>query len=161
MTSSVSSSVSPSLSPSLSPSVMSSFIALALGSSILGGCAVSSVSTPRETTPVGHVQLDLAVRPTAEASRTFPALVAASLPTADRSARQIRHELGETASVEVRLCVAASGSVESIEIARSSSLSVFDAAVIADARSWRFAPTPGPESLRTCERATITYRPRA
>jgi len=145
----------------MTSSVLSSSVSLALGSLILGACAAGSVATPRDTTSGARVHLDLAVRPTAEASRTFPEVVAASLPSADRSARQIRHELGETASVEVQLCVAASGQVDSIAITRSSNLAAFDAAVIADARSWRFAATPGPEALRTCERATITYRPRA
>ena len=145
----------------MTASILSFSISVSLGSLLLGACAAGAVAVERDPAPGTRVQLDLAVRPSADASRAFPAIVHANLPSADRSARQIRHELGETASVEVRLCVAASGHVDSIAITRGSNLPAFDASVIADAQRWRFAASPGPSELRTCERATITYRPRA
>jgi TonB family protein len=123
-----------------------------------GACATTStLNVEREEPASSSVQLDLV--PHTDATRTFPAVVAARLPTADRLASQIRYELGESASVDVRLCVAAGGSVESIAITRGSNLPAFDDSVIADASSWQFAAMPGPATLRTCEQATITYRP--
>lgn len=125
----------------------------------IGACATSSTLQLDREEPAGSlVQLDLV--PHADATRTFPTLIAARLPGADRLAGQIRYELGDTASVDVRLCVAAAGRVESIAIVRSSSVPSFDDSVIADAKSWQFAALPGPATLRTCEHATITYRPR-
>lgn len=126
--------------------------------SSLGACATTSTLQVEREEPAGSsVQLDLV--PHADATRTFPAVIAAHLPTADRLASQIRYELGSAASVDVRLCVAAAGRVESIAITRGSNLPAFDESVIADATSWQFAAMPGPATLRTCEQATITYRP--
>jgi TonB family protein len=126
----------------------------------LGACATTTIGgLDRGSSSPSSVRLDLV--PHADATRTFPAVIAARLPTADRLAAQIRYELGEAASVDVRLCVAAAGRVESIAITRSSNLPAFDDSVIADASTWQFAALPGPATLRTCEHATITYRPRA
>lgn len=128
---------------------------------VLGACATGTVGLDRETAPRSGVQLDLVRHGDADATRTFPALVAAQLPGADGLATEIRTELGQTASLEVHLCVAPGGTVRSIEVTRSSNLPAFDQAVVTDARHWQFAALPGPAELRTCERATITYRPRA
>lgn len=127
--------------------------------SCFGACATTSTLHADRDEPSGSsVRLDLV--PHADATRAFPEVVAVRLPTADRLAGPIRHELGDTASVEVRLCVAAAGRVESIAITRSSNLPAFDDSVMTDAKSWQFAAMPGPATLRTCEHATITYRPR-
>lgn len=140
---------------------MSTLRCLVLGSLLLAACATTRAVVEPDASPrTGAVRLDL-VPAAADTLRTFPALVEARLPGADRMARSIRHELGEAASLEVRLCVATAGHVESIAITRGSRLPAFDAAVIADARAWRFAALPGPAHLRTCEQATVTYRPRA
>jgi len=141
-----------------------SFMKLVLLSSVLlsglGACAsTSTLGLPREASATSSVRLELVPHP--DATRTFPAVIAARLPTADRLAGPIRYELGDAASVEVKLCVAAPGQVESIAITRSSNLAAFDDSVVADAKRWRFEPMPGPATLRTCEQATITYRPRA
>jgi len=129
--------------------------------SSLGACATTSTMTGLDRDPSGASSVRLDLVPHADATRTFPDLVTARLPTADRLANQIRYELGESASIDVRLCVAAVGRVESIAITRRSNLPAFDDSVLADAKSWQFAAMPGPATLRTCEQATITYRPRA
>lgn len=126
---------------------------------LLGACATGNVGLDREISPRASVKLDLV--PHRDATRTFPAVVDARLPSADRLSNQVLTELGDTASLEVRLCVAAAGSVASIEVTRSSKFPAFDQAVIVDAQSWQFASLPGPGNLKTCERATVTYRPRA
>lgn len=95
----------------------------------------------------------------AAAAWTFPALVAAPVPRADRLVDEIRTELGERASLEVRLCVAPAGQIRELVITRGSRLAALDQAILADAAHWVFAATPGPARLRTCERATIVYRP--
>ena len=128
--------------------------------SSLGACATTStLGLAGEDASSSSVHLDLV--PHADATRTFPAVITARLPSADRLAGQIRYELGDAASVEVTLCVAARGQVESIAITRSSNLAAFDDSVLADAKSWQFEAMPGPATLRTCEQATVTYRPRA
>jgi hypothetical protein len=112
---------------------------LLLCSAVLGGCASSVTALEREgafdTSRRGSIQLDLVAH--ADATRTFPSVIEARLPTADRLASQIRFELGDRAAVDVRLCVAAAGTVDSITVLRSSTLPAFD------------------------DDATITYQPRS
>lgn len=123
-------------------------------------CATTGVpAMDREPHTGSRVELDLV--PRADATRVFPQALDPRLPAADRVAHQIRAELGDVASIEVRLCVAAEGRVTSVEVVRSSTMPTFDRSVIADAMQWKFAALPGPTSARTCERATITYRPHA
>ena len=131
-----------------------------LAALLLSACATTGTPTTFGTEPSrtgSRVQLDLV--PHADASRVFPAAIDPRLPRADRLSTQIRAELGETASLEVRLCVAPQGTVASVEVLRGSSLEAFDQSVIADAMSWQFEALPGPASVKTCERATITYHP--
>lgn len=133
-----------------------------LSALLLSACATTSATTSlptpeREARTGSRVQLDLV--PHADASRVFPQAIDPRLPRADRVAHQIRAELGDAASIEVRLCVAAEGRVRSVEVLRGSTMAAFDESVIADAMQWQFAALPGPSSAHTCERATITYRP--
>ncbi|MBA3465327.1 MAG: TonB family protein [Deltaproteobacteria bacterium] len=125
----------------------------------LGACATTGTSTlDREPHSTGsRVHLDLAVH--ADAQRLFPAAIDPRLPSADRLAPQILAELGNRASIEVKLCVAPEGRVSSVEVLKSSTLTAFDQSVMADAMSWQFSALPGPANVRTCERATITYLP--
>ena len=133
---------------------------VAISAILMSACATTGLPTPdRELHAGSRVELDLV--PHADATRVFPAAIDPRLPSADRVAHQIRAELGEAASIEVRLCVAPEGRVSSVEVLRGSNLPAFDQSVIADAMSWQFAALPGPDSVRTCERATITYRPHA
>ncbi len=129
-----------------------------LSAMLLGACATTGTATlDREAHAGSRVQLDLA--PHADANRLFPAAIDPRLPSADRVAHQILAQLGDTASIEVKLCVAPEGRVSSVEVLRSSNLTAFDDSVMADAMHWEFAALPGPANVRTCERATITYRP--
>jgi TonB family protein len=130
-------------------------------STLLAACATTSTPSmfDREAHSGSRVQLDLA--PHADASRVFPAAIDPRLPSADRLAPQILAELGDAASIEVKLCVVPEGTVSSVEVLKSSSLPVFDQSVMTDALRWQFAAQPGPQSVRSCERATITYRPHA
>jgi TonB family protein len=97
--------------------------------------------------------------PTGEAKHLSPRAIDPQLPTADRLARVIEANLGEQATVAVRFCVTPAGRVASATLERSSKLALFDDAVMADVRDWRFAAQPGPESLKTCEIATVVYLP--
>jgi len=127
---------------------------------LFSACATTGTPSTLGTEPArtgSRVQLDLAVH--ADAARVFPAAIDPRLPRADRLAHQIRATLGDTASLEVRLCVAPQGTVTSVELLRGSSNEAFDQSVIADAMSWQFEALPGPASVKTCERATITYHP--
>jgi len=127
---------------------------------VLSACATTGTPSTFGTEPArtgSKVQLDLV--PHADASRVFPSAIDPRLPRADRLATQIRSALGDSASLEVRLCVAPQGTVASVEVLRGSSLAAFDQSVIADAMSWQFEALPGPASVKTCERATITYHP--
>ena len=89
----------------------------------------------------------------------LPQAIDPQLRSADRLARTIDAQLGQQASVDVRLCVTPAGRVASATLARGSSLDTFDAAVLSDVQAWQFAAMPGPESLQSCELATIVYRP--
>ena len=91
--------------------------------------------------------------------RVLPQAIDPLLPTADRIARVIVARLGDEASVEVRLCVSPAGRVVDAKLERGSSYQPFVQAVMTDIAGWRFAPQPGPDSVRTCDRATIVYRP--
>lgn len=134
-----------------------------ISAALLGACATTTGTTTTSTFERGHTgsRVELSLAPHADATRVFPQAIDARLPGADRLATEIRTELGDAASVDVRLCVAPEGSVSSIEVLRGSNLAAFDQSVIADAMRWQFAALPGPANVRTCEQATITYRPHA
>lgn len=95
----------------------------------------------------------------ADTTQLTPQAIDPQLPSADRLARVIDSELGEHASVDVRMCVTPGGQVSTVKVERSSTLAAFDDAVVADVAQWRFATQPGPDTLKTCELATIVYRP--
>src|SRR5438128_951244 len=105
---------------------------------LFSACATTGTPTTLGTEPArtgSRVQLDLV--PHADATRMFPNAIDPRLPRADRLSNQIRAELGDTASLEVRLCVAPQGTVTSVEVLRGSTFADFDQSVIADAMSWQ------------------------
>ena len=102
------------------------------------------------------VQLKLV--PSHDASRVFPEAIDPTLPSADRFAHSIHMRFGEQLVAELDLCVATTGKVTSAKLVESTGLAELDAAIESDAAAWRFEPMPGPNSLKTCERAQVTYR---
>jgi TonB family protein len=90
--------------------------------------------------------------------RLVPHAIEPLLPSADRIARVVEARLGSTAMVDVRYCVSPQGRVTSAKLERSSSFDAFDQAVMADVIGWKFTAQPGPETMRTCEIATVVYR---
>lgn len=126
---------------------------------LLSACATSgSLGVDPQSSTRARVSL-VPVAGGEDASQVVPRAVDPALPRADRMARVIDARLGDTASVDVRLCVTPAGHVESATLERSSTLPQFDQAVMSDVAAWQFAAQPGPDTLRTCEIATIVYRP--
>jgi TonB family protein len=76
-----------------------------------------------------------------------------SLPSADRIAPWIKQKLGDTASADIRLCIAPDGHVTSVGIVKTSSYTAFDNAVMTDVTDWHFAQS---DSYR-CMKTTIAY----
>jgi hypothetical protein len=94
-------------------------------------------------------------------ARVFPQAQDPQLPSADRISRQIRDEVGDVASAEVRLCVGADGRVQRVQLLRGSSSWVFDEALVHDMTDWQFSGTPGATTSlqrQNCEIAKVSYR---
>jgi TonB family protein len=106
-----------------------------------------------------HARVSLVPLAADNTAQLVPKAMDPQLPSADRLAHQIDARLGVEASVDVRFCVTPAGHVASAELQRGSTLAAFDAAVMADVRDWKFAAHPGPDTLKTCEIATVVYRP--
>jgi TonB family protein len=124
---------------------------------LLSACATTG-ALGVDPQPSSHARVAL-VPAAADTAQVIPQAIDPQLPTADRLARLIDAQLGEQASVDVRFCVTPAGRVASAKLERSSRLQLFDDAVMTDLQAWRFAAQPGPATLKTCESATIVYRP--
>jgi len=124
---------------------------------VFSACASSGTLGIDPQTPT-HARVTL-VPAVADTAQVIPQAIDPQLPSADRLARVIDARLGEQASIAVRFCVTPAGRVASAKLERSSTLASFDDAVLTDVQDWRFAAQPGPETLQTCESATIVYRP--
>jgi TonB family protein len=130
-----------------------------LAVAVVSGCASTGVPhIDHERGP--RARVTLAPIAADETVRVVPNAIEPMLPSADRVARAIATRLGSEATVDVRYCVSAAGKVVSAELARTSTYEQFDQAVMRDIVGWQFAAQPGPGSLRTCQDATIIYRPR-
>lgn len=125
---------------------------------LLSACATTGSLgvDPQSST---HARVSLVPAAAEDTSQVVPRAIDPQLRSADRLSRMIDAQLGDQASVDVRLCVTPAGQVSSATLERSSTLAAFDQAVMSDVASWRFAAQPGPDTLRTCEIATIVYRP--
>jgi TonB family protein len=97
-------------------------------------------------------------RPAAAAGVAFQAPISHRVPSVDRIAYAIRMQLNGLATAELDLCVAPAGNVVAVTLAKSSSMTEFDAALLRDARRWQFATLPGPSSVQHCRRQLIEYR---
>jgi hypothetical protein len=134
-----------------------------LGASLmlLAACATGSAGLDREAVP--HARARFEITSVEDTDPTFPMAKDPRLPSADRLSHVILSKLDGVASVEVHLCVAPDGHVQGLSVVRGSSIADFDAAVKNDVADWQFSGMPGSSSfassLRSCELATITYRP--
>jgi TonB family protein len=126
---------------------------------VFAACASSGTLGIDPQGPSSHARVSLQPPAAEDTKQLLPQAIDPQLPTADRLARVIDARLGHEASVGVRLCVTPAGRVSSATLERSSTLAMFDDAVLADVQRWQFAAQPGPEMLKTCEIATIVYRP--
>ena len=128
---------------------------------LLAACATGGAGLDREAGP--HARARFEVTSVEDTDPEFPVARSPRLPSADRLSHVIWSKLDGVASVDVRLCVAPDGRVQGLSVVRGSSLADFDAAVKNDVADWQFSGMPGTSSfasnLRTCEYATITYRP--
>ena len=131
----------------------------ALLSSVVFAACASTGSLGIDPQSSTHARVNLVPAVTADTSQVVPRALDPQLRSADRLARLIDAQLGERASLDVRLCITPAGRVSSATVERGSTLAAFDDAVMSDVASWQFAAQPGPASLRTCETATIVYRP--
>ena len=109
--------------------------------------------------PTAHAKVTFAPVAGDETVKLVPQAVAPLLPSADRIARVIDARLDGEARVDVHYCVSPAGKVVEAKLERGSSLEAFDQAVITDIVGWQFETQPGPANVRTCESATIVYRP--
>jgi TonB family protein len=125
---------------------------------LLSACATTGLPGA-EREPAPHARVVLAPLAGEDTVRLVPQAVDPMLPSADRIARVVEARLGHEATVDIRYCVSPTGKVTEATLERSSSLDQFDQAVMADIVDWQFEAKPGPDSLRTCDRATIVYRP--
>ena len=125
---------------------------------LLSGCATTgALGTEHE--PVAHAKISLAPLPGDETVRLVPHAIEPLLPSADHIARIIDTRLGGQASVDVRYCVSPAGKVVDAKLERGSELAQFDQAVMHDIVDWQFEAQAGPETVRTCQSATIVYTP--
>lgn len=127
---------------------------------LLSACAAAGslgVDPQRSSPSSSAASLDLAAAPIAASA--VPQVIAPRLPRADRIAHVIAARLGAEASVDVRFCVTPGGRIASATLDRGSSLPAFDAAVLDDLATWRFAPEPGADTTSACRLATIVYHP--
>lgn len=123
-------------------------------------CATTGIPAERDAHALGaRVELDFAHAADSTARAVFPAARDPRLPSADRIARRLAFLVGDTgaAAADVDVCVAPSGRVASAALARPSGIATFDRAVMADVGAWQFAAMPGPDSVKSCERLTISY----
>ena len=125
---------------------------------LLSGCATTgALGVDRE--PTEHARITLAPLAGEDTIRLVPQALDPLLPSADRISRVVEARLGGEASVDLRYCVSPAGKVIEAKLLRSSTLDAFDHAVMSDVVGWQFAVQPGPDSVRSCDRATIVYRP--
>jgi len=126
---------------------------------LVSGCASTGALHLDGESSAPHARVTLAPLTADETVHVVPHAIEPMLPSADHVSRAIIANLGAEASVDVRYCVSPAGRVVSAELARTSSYEPFDQAVMHDIVGWQFAAQPGPEALKTCQAATIIYRP--
>ena len=129
---------------------------IAVSCVLFAACASHSNGVARETALRASARVEMKV--TGATAKARPAATQPQLPSVDQISGELRAGLGEVASADVDLCIAPDGHVQGVKLVRGSSHAAFDQAVLRDMRDWQFASTFA-SNLRTCESATITYRP--
>lgn len=131
---------------------------LALGLASITACAATEYERtrlPEPAQPAARLELtatDVAAAP------SFPRrLTAPSAPrAADRHAARVVAERGGAARTDVELCVGGDGAVTDVALVRGSGIDGLDAALIAEARGWRYQPLPL-ASATVCQQLAIDY----
>jgi hypothetical protein len=126
---------------------------------MFAACAgAGAMHLDRETSSHAAPRFKLIAVP--DTSQAFPEAKQPRLPSADRISRQIRNELGDVASADVRLCVARDGRVARVDLVRPTRFVEFNRALVDDIPDWQFSALPGSatDAAPHCEVATINYR---
>ena len=75
------------------------------------------------------------------------------LHNADRLQSYVRDEIGTKAKLDLRVCVAADGHVQRVDLVHGTKLPQFDRAVMTDVASWRYST----DSIPRCVITKLTY----
>ena len=124
----------------------------------LAACAASSTGRGPEVASPQRSGLAIALVADDAARPSFPRrLTAADTRGADRLAHRVAAELGGQAHARLRLCVGGDGAVTSAELARGSGIAELDAALVDEARRWRYEPL-ALASATACQQVELSYR---
>ncbi len=78
---------------------------------------------------------------------------APELHSADRLQPYVRDQIGTIAKVDLRVCIAPDGHVQSVNLLHGTKLAKFDHAVMTDVTSWRYTT----DSIPRCVKTTVEY----
>jgi len=123
------------------------------------GCATTGNGLPgRDGKRPDHDIGDISPDGKDDAPRTqLTRLSSPELPRADRLYHRIETERAGLASTQVRLCVAPSGTVDTVEVVEGSGLAEYDQTVVDSVSSWQYAAFAAPAETRVCENLTVAY----
>jgi hypothetical protein len=130
-------------------------LALSLAACATSGAGVGAIRVDPEPTPRARPHLALKAK---GSPRWFPAALDPRLPSADLMARQVREEIGDVASADVRLCVTPAGKVQDVQLVRGTALAEFNRALVHDIADWQFSGSAGSTGANNCQVTTINYR---
>lgn len=136
-------------------SKLAALLALSLAACATSGAGVGAIRVDPEPTPRARPHLVMKVK---TPRREFPAALDPKLPSADLIARQVREEIGDVASADVRLCVTPDGKVQNVQLVRGTALAEFNRALVHDIAEWQFSGSAGWASVENCQVTTINYR---
>jgi TonB family protein len=140
-------------------SKFTAIFSISIASLALAACATGGLTSDRDSAPSARPNLRLDSVPAVGADLIFPKAVTTDIVNANRVQHQVRARLGERATAELDLCVSPQGNVTKVALARSSSLTAFDDAILRDAEEWKFEAMPGPATAQSCTRAIVAYTP--
>jgi len=123
---------------------------LAAAALVLPACAATSQELrPSMGASAKVPQID----PIAQAEPLVPISDTNELPSVDNVAMHMQRVLGDSATAEVRACVDPTGAVRIVKLLKTSGLASYDASVMADVKTWKFAN----QNQAQCEDLTVTY----